>query len=183
MERRYVPAAELRMTGDETPVIRGYAAVFNEMSEDLGGFREVIAPGAFKDAAAEDVRALWNHDRNLVIGRATAGTLGLMEDERGLLVEITPPESAAWMVESIKRGDVTQMSFGFQTLRDDWAFQDGGVIRTLELVRLIEVSPVAFPAYPQTEAALRRLETEREKRAPDFTMLRARLALAEQRLV
>lgn len=177
-ERRYMPAAELRMAGEESPVIRGYAAVFNELSEDLGGFREIIAPGAFRGAGERDVRALWNHDANHVIGRSTAGTLRLSEDERGLLVEIDPPESAGWMVESIRRGDVSQMSFGFRTLRDDWDYQDGGVIRTLELLELIEVSPVAFPAYPQTEAALRSLDAFRSETAPDFTLQRARLRVA-----
>lgn len=184
-ERRYLPAADLRMdeAGDR-PVIRGYAAVFNSLSEDLGGFREIIAPGAFQGALGEDIRALWNHDSNHVIGRTAAGTLMLEEDDKGLRVEIQPPESAGWMVESIRRGDVTQMSFGFRTLRDDWANDDGEVIRTLQLVRLIEVSPVAFPAYPETEAAMRALDAFRDQSAPpDFTTLRARLRVADASLV
>lgn len=179
-ERRYMPAADLRMAGEDKPVIRGYAAVFNELSEDLGGFREIIAPGAFKGAGERDVRALWNHDSNLVIGRRGAGTLRLIEDDRGLLVEIDPPASAGWMLESIRRGDVTQMSFGFRTLRDDWDYRDGGVIRTLELVELIEVSPVAFPAYPHTEAALRGLDAFRAETTPDFSVYHAHLRVASR---
>jgi hypothetical protein len=139
-------------------------------------FREQIAPGAFEATLAEDdVRALWNHDSAYVLGRTKAGTLTLGEDERGLWVEITPPASslAQSFVESVKRGDVSQMSFGFSVIEDEWDIDDQEqLIRTLKKVKLYEVSPVTFPAYPETEIAARSAELlgdkpERPVRATD----------------
>lgn len=150
-------AFEIREEGG-APLIVGYAAVFNSMSEDLGGFREVIAPGAFADSLGGDVRALWSHDPAIVLGRTTAGTLRIAEDRKGLRVEIKPPSSAAGYVESIRRGDVSQMSFGFTVEKDDWTrAQDGTTVRTLQRVNLKEVSPVAFPAYQASSVAVRGL--------------------------
>lgn len=157
-ERRYLPIGELRVMS-ETGVIEGHAAVFNELSQDLGGFREQIAPGAFAKTIKEaDVRALWNHDPNYVLGRNKAGTLEMEEDEKGLKVKIHPPK-ATWaddLRESIKRGDVSQMSFGFRTIKDHWEERDGAeVIRTLLEVQLFDVSPVTFPAYLKTDVSAR----------------------------
>jgi hypothetical protein len=145
--------------GDGQRSIVGYAAVFNSLSEDLGGFRERIAPGAFAGAADADVRALFNHDPNLVLGRSTAGTLTLGEDEVGLKIRITPPDTqyARDVMALIERGDVSQMSFGFRTVKDDWEQGDGGTIRTLQQVSLYDVSPVTFPAYPATHVQMRDL--------------------------
>ena len=93
MEKRCFEAAlEVRQGETGTTTLVGYAAVFGEWSEDLGGFRERIAPGAFQAALTGDVRALWNHDPAFVLGRTTNGTLRLAEDGRGLRVEIDPPE-------------------------------------------------------------------------------------------
>ena len=160
MERRVVEARmEVRAAdGKSTPQIVGYAAVFNSLSQVLWGFREQIAPGAFGASLADDVRALWNHDSAYVLGRTAAGTLRLSEDAHGGRVEIDPPETplADSFVESIRRGDVNQMSFGFQTLEDTWDEDDQGqMIRTLLKVKLYEVSPVTFPAYTATEVGLR----------------------------
>lgn len=181
-ERRFERAAELRMAeGDSAPVIEGYAAVFDSISEDLGGFREIIAPGAFSKTLREDVRALWNHDPNHILGRTASGTLELAEDAKGLRVRVTPPESAGWIMESMRRGDVDQMSFGFRTVSDKWEMKNGEPLRTLLEVRLFDVSVVTFPAYPETDAAVRSLETFRSEQAPpapDFTLARARLRLA-----
>lgn len=163
MEKEYrafpVEDLELRVEGDDKPMIRGYAAVFNKLSVPLFGFREKIAPGAFsKTVKKSDIRALWNHDPNYVLGRNKAKTLSLMEDDKGLFVEIEPP-GAQWakdLTESIKRGDVTQMSFGFRTIKDDWLHEEGKEsIRTLLEVELFDVSPVTFPAYPQTSVKVR----------------------------
>lgn len=142
----------------ESPRIRGYAAVFNEWAEIVPGiFREQIAPGAFRKTIGEaDVRALVNHNPNYVLGRNRAGTLSLSEDKHGLAVEIEPPESqwARDLMVSMKRGDISQMSFGFRPVK--WTEQDNGPAKpvdvTLEEVRLFDVSVVTFPAYPQTEA-------------------------------
>lgn len=145
---------------DAPPKIVGHAAVFNQLSEDLGGFRERIAPGAFSKTLGADVRALFNHDPSMIIGRTTSRTLRLSEDAKGLMVEITPPDTpmARHVVESIRRRDITQMSFGFRTREDTFERTDDGIVRTLLDVELFDVSPVTFPAYPQTDAAVRSLE-------------------------
>ena len=155
IERRAFALREVRaMNGedDQAPVIEGYAAVFDQMSEDLGGFREIVRPGAFRDASKSDVRALMNHDANYVLGRTVSGTLELTEDEHGLQIRTTPPETqwAKDLMVTMQRGDVDQMSFGFMTIRDNWFDQDGQVIRELLEVELFDVSVVTFPAYPQT---------------------------------
>lgn len=182
-ERRYMAVPELRMAEDGQ-TIHGYAAVFNSMSEDLGGFREIIAPGAFSETLNADVRALWNHDANHVLGRTKSGTLRLYEDQRGLRVEIDAPEAAGWMLDSMRRGDVDQMSFGFRTRDDEWKMEDGYPLRTLRKVDLFDVSVVTFPAYPETDAAVRSLTEFRQERepVPDRSLALARLRLAEQSL-
>jgi len=153
----------------QTPLIRGHAAVFNMLSEDLGGFREQIAPGAFADAiGTDDVRALFNHDPNLILGRNLSGTLKMSEDARGLAIEIDPPDTqyARDLMVSLKRGDINQMSFGFSVRPNgqNWAKDDEGrVVRTLTKLRLFDVSPVTYPAYPQTDAAVRSMSTWQEE--------------------
>lgn len=158
-EVRFLKVREFRVSGKgENPVISGYAAVFGVLSEDLGGFREKILPGAFSRSLNEgDQRALWNHNTNMVLGRRKSGTLELQEDETGLKFVIYPPNTVAGRdaVESMKRGDVDQMSFAFRAMKDDWSQVGKDVIRTLKEVELFEVSPVTFPAYPQTSAFLR----------------------------
>lgn len=154
MEIRTFILKELRVTQEEDqPKISGYAAVFNVLSDDLGGFREKVLPGAFEKSIREDdIRALWNHDPNYVLGRNTAGTLKLEEDEHGLKIEIDPPETqyARDLMASMKRGDVDQMSFGFYTISDNWHKEEDQVVRDLVKAKLFDVSPVTFPAYPQT---------------------------------
>lgn len=163
VERRTLPtttvgALELRTADGAAPRIAGYAAVFNVLSEDLGGFREMIAPGAFRRAVQEDdVRALWNHDPNWVFGRNRAGTLTLTEDSRGLAYDVEPPD-AQWArdaLASIRRGDVTGSSFGFRTITDRWVTQDGENLRTLLEVELFDVAPVTYPAYPAASVSAR----------------------------
>lgn len=158
---------EERAEGDKkTPVLRGYAAVFNSLSQDLGGFREQIAPGAFAEALTGDVRLLINH-QGLPLARTASRTLTLKEDNHGLLVEArldpADPDVAA-LIPKMQRGDLSQMSFGFSVKPggQDWAKNDEGVnIRTLKAVRLFDVSVVTFPAYPTTEVALRSLDAWR----------------------
>ena len=143
---------------DDLPMIRGYAAVFNEWADIIPGlFRERITPGAFRKTLRDaDVRALVNHDPNYVLGRNKAGTLDLREDKHGLAVKIEPPD-AQWardLMVSMKRGDISQMSFGFRPVK--WTEEPGEATDPLEVtlqeVRLFDVSVVTFPAYPQTEA-------------------------------
>jgi len=160
MERRAFDLSELEVRSDEDfKKIRGYAAVFDKLSLPLYGFREKIRRGAFLESIQkDDIRALWNHDPNYVLGRNKAGTLLLEEDERGLRIDITPPD-AQWakdLMKSIERKDISQMSFGFETQTDTWDKSDEkNVVRTLEKVRLFDVSPVTFPAYTQTSVGIR----------------------------
>ena len=164
-EIRILKAAELRIKrdGDELPKIEGYAAVFNKNSEDMG-FIERIAPGAFKNALkTSDVRALFNHDSNIILGRTSAGTLELKEDKKGLFMIVTPPDTQLvrdMVLTPIERGDITQQSFGFTVKADEWKDMDKDTpIRTLtEIGELFDVSPVTYPAYSDTSVALRSLD-------------------------
>lgn len=186
-ERRInVCSMEIRAADGQPTRLVGYAAVFGELSENLGGFREKIAPGAFAKSLGGDVRALFNHDPNLILGRTKAKTLALHEDQRGLMVEITPPDTQAArdVIESIRRGDVDQMSFGFRTKKDDWEETDKGeIVRTLIEVDIFDVSPVTFPAYPTTEIAVRSLDawkaTKEPAPVPDYSDERRKLDLLE----
>ena len=126
-ELRMLPMAELRIAdSDGGSVIEGHAAVFDSWSETLGGifpFKEIVRKGAFNESIGkDDIRALFNHDPNYVLGRNRAGTLELVEDEVGLRVRITPPDTS-WardLQASLRRGDNTQMSIGFIVEEDKW---------------------------------------------------------------
>lgn len=159
LERRTTPALECRVKGDSKK-IEGYAAVFDRLSLDMG-FQERIAPGAFATAlGGSDVRAMFNHDPNYVLGRQKAGTLTLTEDDTGLLMSVQPSD-AQWvrdLVIAIERRDIDGMSFSFTTKRDHWAKVDDMWVRTLlEIDELVDVGPVTFPAYPDTTVAARGL--------------------------
>jgi HK97 family phage prohead protease len=166
-EIRTLPVRELRVTQDAGAPAKlvGYASVFNAWSEDLGGFRERVQPGAFSNAVkASDIRALINHDPSLILGRTKNGTLSVREDDTGLWMEVALPDTqyARDLAESVKRGDIDQMSFGFSVLSDDWVWADDGTIRRtiIEIDRLYDVSPVTYPAYPQTSVSARSRLTE-----------------------
>ncbi len=145
-------------------VIRGYAAVYNSDSEWMGGFYEQIEMGAFDDVMDNDVRAYLNHDENLLLGRVSSGTLRIGTDKRGLFYEVDLPNTtyANDLVELMKRGDVNQSSFAFLIDQDRWEQRDGKTYRIIEKVsRLLDVSPVSQPAYPDATSELKRdLETE-----------------------
>lgn len=151
--------------GSTGNTVVGWAAVFGPLSEDLGGFREKIEPTAFDFSLREnqDVRALVDHDSGKVLGRRSNGTLKLSTDERGLKVEIDLPDTtyARDLKTLMNRGDISQMSFAFTVPPngDKWdgKTEDGLRLRTLTDVRLVEVSVVAIPAYPDTTAAIRKL--------------------------
>lgn len=155
-------AATIEAAQEESRMVTGYAAVFDSDSEDLGGFIEQIERGAFKEAIERsDVRALFNHDNNFILARTASGTLKLYEDERGLKYEFEAPKTTAGndLLEMIKRGDISQSSFGFTVEEDDWSNRDGMAFRKIKKVkRLYDVSPVTFPAYPEASVAVRKLE-------------------------
>lgn len=164
----------------ERPKVRGYAAVFNSESENLGSdnyqFREIIEPGAFSDVLQDDVRALLNHDPNFILARSKGGegTLSIGQDERGLWYEFDAPDTQAGrdLMESLKRGDIDQSSFSFTVTRDGqkWEEKQEGegptfLKRTItKVARLFDVSPVTYPAYPDATVALRCLSEFQESR-------------------
>jgi len=155
---------------DDAPgMLVGYAAVFDKLSVDLGWFREKIAPGAFRDCKAQDVRALVNHDSNLLIGRAKSGTLRMTEDELGLRIEVDLPETQLGRdtAESVRRGDMDGMSFSFVCDEESWDQKTDPPTRTLVHIRdLFDVGPVAFPAYDDTSVAMRSLAALRREPPP-----------------
>lgn len=170
-EIRTLPFEELRVSqSEEDNYIEGHAAIFDSWSETLGGifpFKEKVKRGAFSSSLEQDdIRALFNHDPNYVLGRNKAGTLQLKEDERGLFVRIVPPNTtwAKDLRKSIERGDINQMSFGFTVEEDEWRYEDGYDIRELKKVRLYDVSPVTFPAYTATDVGVRGMESYKEHR-------------------
>ena len=172
MEIRTLPLEELRINNlEEKRYIEGHAAVFDSWSETLGGifpFKEKVRKGAFSQTIEkDDIRALFNHDPNYVLGRNKAGTLELKEDERGLYVRIIPPDTQAArdLITSIERGDINQMSFGFMVEEEKWDTVDGVDVRELRRVRLFDVSPVTFPAYPSTDVGVRAMESYENYRA------------------
>jgi uncharacterized protein len=135
----------------------GYAAVFNSPSEDLGGFIEYVAPGAFKRSlqSRNEIKLLWNHDSGEPLASVRGGSMQLVEDERGLKVTATLPQTSRGrdVAELLRTKVIDSMSFGFNVIKDTWSRD--GQIRTLESVRLFEVSVVSFPAYGATTATVR----------------------------
>jgi len=152
----------------------GHAAVFGQETDIGGWFREKVEPGAFKSSIKkDDIRALFNHDPNFVLGRNTAGTLTMSEDETGLKVNIDPPDTqfARDLGTSIARGDINQMSFSFQVLEETWITGEKKDLdlRIIKKARLYDVSPVTFPAYEGTDIAIRSHDVwkkEQEKPIP-----------------
>jgi HK97 family phage prohead protease len=172
MEIRTLPLEELRINNlEEKRYIEGHAAVFDSWSETLGGifpFKEKVRKGAFSQTIEkDDIRALFNHDPNYVLGRNKAGTLELKEDETGLYVRIIPPDTQAArdLITSIERGDINQMSFGFTVEEEKWDTVEGIDVRELRKVKLFDVSPVTFPAYPSTDVGVRAMESYENYRA------------------
>ena len=155
--RQFSDKIEVRRTG-KSNIVSGYAAVFDRLSDDLGGFREIIDADAFSELEQADVRALFNHDPNQVLGRTTAGTLRLDIDGHGLRYELDLPDTTIGrdLAESIRRGDINQSSFAFQVADDEWSMQDGYQLRTIKRIgALIDVSPVTYPAYPDATVSAR----------------------------
>ncbi len=184
--REFEFGLELREEGDEMS-LTGYAALFNSRSENLGGFTEVIAPGAFARSlkSRNDIKLLWNHDTSAVLGSTRAGTLKLYEDEKGLRVEAILPNTTHGRdaKELIKRKDVTGFSFGFTIPGrggDEWNAE--GTERTLKSVRLHEVSVTPWPAYTATNgtAQVRGLDKLAKRAEVDADALADSLIKLEQ---
>ncbi|MEN6533759.1 MAG: HK97 family phage prohead protease [Bryobacteraceae bacterium] len=180
--------AEVRAAGgDGQPkVLEGYAAVFDRVTELWPGMNEVIRKGAFSESLkrGDDVRALWNHDASLVLGRTKSGTLSLSEDDKGLLYRVLLNESdpeAMRVYGMIARGDVDQSSFGFMIPEDGERFvkdQNGARVREVLRADLFDVSPVTFPAYNDTVVMAR----EAFRRAPSTANGLEAIAIKRHRL-
>jgi len=179
METRTIEIRELRVDSAEgkPTKISGYAALYGSMSYDLGGFREIIAPGAFRDsvAGAEDIRALFAHDDQKLLGRTSSGTLRLREDDTGLGFELDCPDDVSYardLLSLAKRKDIRGMSFGFNidNPKEDqsWAKSGGQLIRTLKKVRVGEISFVSNPAYPGTNGQFAMREVRVDPAAVEF---------------
>jgi len=164
--RSIASAFTTREDGEEL-TIEGYFAVFNSNYDIAPGMSESVAPGAFSETLAGDVRALVNHDTTLVLGRTTAHTLELREDAHGLWgkIAINPKDGDAMnLYERVKRGDVNQCSFGFDILDEESAISDNGDVHwTIKKVELYEVSCCTFPAYESTNITARSAERDRIK--------------------
>ena len=166
------------------PRIEGYFAVFNSIYEVFDGCTESIAPGAFTDELNSDVRALIDHDTRLVLGRTTAGTLELREDDHGLWggIDINPNDTEAMnLYARVKRGDVSQCSFGFAILCEEHEERENGAHHwTIKKVKLFEVSCCTFPAYEETAISARKADiAEIEKRKADVWREETRKKLKE----
>lgn len=165
-ERRFTAGnVELRAEGETGRVIGGHAAVFNKYSANLGGFIEEVDPAAFNKTLQEsDVRCLWNHAPSDLLGRNVAGTLELETDNIGLAYRCQVPDTTTGrdVVILVGRGDVTQSSFGFRTISDDWYYNaEDFLVRRLLEVQLFDVSPVTYPAYLDADSTLVRAAYDR----------------------
>jgi len=165
---------EIRGISEEDGTLRkivGYASVFDKPSEDMG-FIEYVRKGAFTKALMRsDARALFNHDTDtLPLGRQSAGTLILKEDDNGLHFEITPPDTQAArdLLVSIDRGDIKEASYGFTVAADEWDYSNKDFIKRtiVEIGEVYDVSPVVFAAFNDTTVALRSLEEYRKTSGP-----------------
>ena len=161
-ERRFTTVPVEIRAGADTRTIGGYAAKFDRMSQNLGGFVERIAPGFFNKSRGDGwpgVLARYNHDDNMVLGTIGGGTLRLSVDEIGLGYDVDLPQARADVFELVQRGDVRQSSFAFIAYEDDWTTSDQGFpLRTLVSGRLMDVAPVNTPAYEDTSVGARSID-------------------------
>ena len=165
LEMRLLPqgASEIRAeTNDGVTRLSGYGAVIGQVSEDLGGFREIIAPGAFDGVLDRGDQVVeFNHSDLALLGRKSSGTARFKVDERGLHYEVDLPDTGAGrdVGELVRRGDVVGSSFRFIVDTDKWEMKDGEELRTIvKVAEVFEAGPVVSPAYPDTTVAERGLE-------------------------
>ena len=204
-----MPDAELTIetrASGQTAIV-GYAARFNVLSLDLGGFREMILPGAFdkvllRQRGKQDVIAVFNHDPNILLGRTSSGTLELSTDDKGLKYSVTPPAERADIISLILRKDLRGSSFAFTVSKDgeSYASDAGGAVRSISQISgLYDVGPVVSPAYPSSttgismrsfqawkaqQAAIEEIDAEiaASKHSPDSAVIRSMLRLRAARL-
>ena len=181
MVTRYIPLKEVTTRSDEngSPILEGFFVRYDDVYEIGHGATESVAPGAFTESIHGDVRALYNHNTDVVLGRTSAGTLTLEDRSEGLWgqILINPKDSEAVCVyERIARGDINGCSFGFDIEEEETKInEDGSVHWTIKKVNpLYEVSPVAFPAYKATNIHARDKDLE-EIRARQADAWRVRM--------
>lgn len=190
-ERIFTVDLEIRAATEDQPLrILGHPIIYDRWSEDLGGFRERVRPGSMTKTLAEsDIRALFNHDPNIVMGRTKSQTLSLVDEPDRIRMELFPPDTTTirdLVVAPMERRDITQMSFSFKTIRDEWRDptqairKDGLWERDLLEARLYDVSVVTFPAYTHTDAAVRDTIGFLDGTGIDFSALTALLTRAER---
>lgn len=157
----------------ENEKLIGYVVKWNSPSELMWGeFIEQFSPGAFKEtlSSGEDVRALFEHDYTKLLGRTKANTLKLEEDSIGLRFELTPPETSLGkdLLVSVKRGDITGMSFGFRAKSETWNFGTTPCQRIVSNAELVEITITSIPAYPESnvQIANRSMEKARKEQQP-----------------
>tara|TARA_S200002703_G_scaffold36763_1_gene31880 strand:- start:123 stop:1241 length:1119 start_codon:yes stop_codon:yes gene_type:complete len=189
MERRDFEYADedklvVEQRSDGTPVIRGYAVMYNRLSVPLGGFRERIMPGAFDEVLNRsedrvDLVSYFNHDANIMLGRESSGTLRVWSDDRGVGFEVNPPKSREDILELVSRGDVKGASFTFQ-LRgpnsENWVEEDGMPIREVRSASIYELGPVVQPAYPETSVSVAQRSLEAWMAQQDVSEVQERAA-------
>lgn len=204
-----MPDAELTIetrASGQTAIV-GYAAKYNVLSLDLGGFRERILSGAFdkvlsRQRGKQDVIAVFNHDPNILLGRTSSGTLELSSDDKGLKYSVTPPAERADIISLILRKDLRGSSFAFTVSKDgeSYASDAGGAVRSISQISgLYDVGPVVSPAYPSSttgismrsfqawkaqQAAIEEIDAEiaASKHSPDSAVIRSMLRLRAARL-
>ena len=167
MEKRYFPMERMQSREDESGdlYLEGYFAVFNRIYEVFPGATESIAPGAFDESVEDDVRALYNHNTDLVLGRTAAGTMEIRQDGHGLWgkIRINKEDSDAMNAyKRIARGDITGCSFGFDIAEQDADYREDGTVHwTITKIKpLYEISPCTFPAYTDTVVVARKKDLE-----------------------
>ncbi|OAH27059.1 HK97 family phage prohead protease [Serratia marcescens] len=188
--RCYTGEVRAEQQEDQPTRIIGYGSVFNIRSEPLWGFREIIKPGSFDDVLNDDVRGLFNHDPNFILGRSTSGTLKVSVDARGLHYDIDAPDTQTirdLVLAPMKRGDINQSSFAFKVARDgDHWYEDeeGVVIREIhKFSRLYDVSPVTYPAYQAADSAVRSMKAWQEARESGAVTNAVNQRMARERLL
>ncbi|MBB3523091.1 HK97 family phage prohead protease [Rhizobium sp. BK456] len=183
LEKRIAQQIELR-ADDGTRTLTGYAAKFNIPTGIADYFVEQIAPGAFTETIKGDVRCLFNHDSDNVLGRTTSGTLRLWEDEIGLRFEVDLPDTSLGrdIGKLVERRDISGCSFGFRAVKQTWDDTTHPPGRTLEKVEISEISIVTFPAYPDTSVGLRSLEAIRAEAREDERRKAENAAAAARRV-
>lgn len=173
MEQRYVKMNEVTVRSDDegNPILEGYFVRYDDVYEIAPGATESIARGAFTESITGDVRALYNHNSDIVLGRTSAGTLELKDTDQGLWGRVIINQSDSQAMDAyarIARGDITGCSFGFEVEKESTEVKDDGSVHwTIEKVNpLYEVSPCVFPAYSATSIHAREkdLKEIRERR-------------------